>query len=160
MQRRDFLTIAGIGLGGLLVPIHGRAVAAEVLITRLDVKRKKELADIALAAATDSGATYCDVRIGRYLNQFVVTREDKVQNVVNTESTGVGVRVISKGTWGFSATSDLSTEGVAAAAKQAVQIANANSKSQTAPVQLAKTKGVGEVSWATPIKKNAMEVPI
>jgi TldD protein len=27
-------------------------------------------------------------------------------------------------------------------------------------VQLAPTKGVGEVSWATPIKKNSMEVPI
>ena len=31
---------------------------------------------------------------------------------------------------------------------------------QTAPVQLAKAPGVGEVSWKTPIKKNSMEVPI
>ncbi|WP_252732939.1 TldD/PmbA family protein, partial [Paraglaciecola chathamensis] len=30
----------------------------------------------------------------------------------------------------------------------------------TTPVQLAPVKGVGEVSWQTPIKKNAMEVPI
>ena len=28
------------------------------------------------------------------------------------------------------------------------------------PVQLAPTPGVGEVSWATPIVKNSMEVPI
>ena len=33
-------------------------------------------------------------------------------------------------------------------------------KSQTAPVQLAPVKGVGEVSWRTPIVKNAMAVPI
>ena len=48
----------------------------------------KVLADTAIQAATGSGASYCDARIGRYLRQFVITREDKVQNVVNTESTG------------------------------------------------------------------------
>ena len=31
---------------------------------------------------------------------------------------------------------------------------------QSAPVQLAKAPGVGEVSWKTPIKKNSMEVPL
>ncbi|HCV95820.1 MAG TPA: TldD protein, partial [Stenotrophomonas sp.] len=30
----------------------------------------------------------------------------------------------------------------------------------TAPVQLAAAPGVGEVSWKTPIRKNAMDVPI
>ena len=28
------------------------------------------------------------------------------------------------------------------------------------PVRLAPVKGVGEVSWATPVIKNALEVPI
>jgi TldD protein len=100
------------------------------------------------------------VRVGRYLRQFVITREDKVQNVVNTESTGVGIRVIANGTWGFAATSSLDTDSVAKATRQALAIAKANSKIQAEPVQLAPTKGVGEVSWATPIKKNSMEVPI
>jgi TldD protein len=160
MDRRDFLTITGLGAAGLLMARPGNLVAAEVLTTRIDVAVKKRLADAALEAATGAGASYCDVRIGRYLQQFVVTRENKVQNVVNTESTGVGIRVISKGTWGFAATSDLRPESVAAAALQAVAIANANSKIQTAPVQLAPVKGVGEVSWATPIRKNAMAVPV
>ena len=160
MDRRNFLAVSGIGLSGLMIPGFGNAVAAEVLLTKMDVGRKKVLADIALNAATGDGATYCDVRIGRYLRQFVITRESKVQNVVNTESLGVGVRVIANGTWGFAATSDLSNAGVAKAARQAVAIAKANSTAQTQPVQLAKVKGVGEVSWATPIKKNAMEVPI
>ena len=118
------------------------------------------MADAALQAARDAGASYCDVRIGRYLQQFVVTREDKVQNVVNTESTGVGIRVIANGAWGFAATSDLSTSGVANAARQAAAIAKANSGLQTTPVQLAPVKGFGEVSWRTPIVKNAMEVPV
>ena len=160
MERRDFLKVSGIGLGMLLAPAYGRAIAAEELVDKLDVGVKKRLADSAMTAARAEGATYCDVRIGRYLRQFLITREDKVQNVVNTESTGVGIRAIANGTWGFAATSDLSNEGVAKAARQAVQIAKANSKLTLEPVQLASVKGVGEVSWATPIVKNAMEVPI
>jgi len=160
MDRRDFLKVTGVGFGTLLIPMYGRSVAAEVLTTKMDVATKKRLADAALNAAKASGASYCDVRIGRYLRQFVITREDKVQNVVNTESSGVGIRVIANGTWGFAATSDLSPDAVAKAAKQAIAIAKANSRLQSEPVQLAPTKGVGEVSWATPIKKNSMEVPI
>ncbi|HWS40085.1 MAG TPA: TldD/PmbA family protein [Arenimonas sp.] len=160
MDRRDFLAASGVGLGGLMLPGFGNAIAAEVLVTKMDVAHKKALANIALNAATSAGATYCDVRIGRYMRQFVITRETRVENVVNTESLGAGVRVIANGTWGFAATSDLSNEGVAKAAKQAVAVAKSNAKSQTKPVQLAPVKGAGDVSWATPIQKNAMEVPI
>jgi TldD protein len=160
MDRRDFLQFTGFGLAGLMLPGFGNAVAAEKLLEVIDVRTKKSLADVALEAARTAGASYCDVRIGRYLNQFVVTREDKVQNVVNTESLGVGIRVIANGTWGFAATSDLSSGAVAQAARRAVAIAKANSKTQTAPVQLAPTPALGEVSWKTPISKNAMEVPI
>lgn len=159
MDRRDFLTISGIGIAGLILPL-GRAIAAEGLLVPLDVAMKKTIADAALAAARQAGASYCDVRVGRYLRQFVITREDKVQNVVNTESTGIGIRVLVGGAWGFAATNDLNTQGAVKAAQQAAAIAKANAKSQTAPVQLAKAPGVGEVSWKTPIRKNAMEVPL
>ena len=161
MQRRDFLALTGLTAGGLLVPsFFGRAIAAEQLLDTLDPALKKRLADDAMNAARAAGASYCDVRIGRYLNQFVITREDKVQNVVNTESTGAGIRVIVDGAWGFAATNDLSQAGVVKAARQAAAIAKANAKVQTAPVRLAKAPAYGEVSWKTPIRKNAMEVPI
>ena len=161
MQRRDFLALTGLTAGGLLVPsFFGRAIAAEQLLDTLDPALKKRLADEALTAARAAGASYCDVRIGRYLNQFVITREDKVQNVVNTESTGAGIRVIANGAWGFAATNDLTTAGIARAAQKAAAIAKANAKVQTAPVQLAKAPAYGEVSWKTPIRKNAMAVPI
>lgn len=161
MLRRDFLSFTGLGLGGAALPaIFGKAIAAEALLDVMDVGFKKGLADAALNAATQSGATYCDVRVGRYLRQFTITRDAHVENVVNTESTGVGVRVIAGGAWGFAATDALTKEAVAAAAQKAVAIAKANSRNRSAPVQLAPTPGVGTVSWRTPIVKNAMEVPI
>ena len=159
MQRRDFLTLGGLAFAGLAL-LGTRVIAAEALLEPGDVAKKKRLADTALAAATAAGATYCDVRIGRYLRQSLITREDKVQNVVNTESSGVGVRVIAQGAWGFAATNDPTPDGVAAAARQAVAIARANARIQGKPVQLAPLKGVGEVSWRTPIVKNAMAVPV
>ena len=161
MQRRDFLALSGLGLGSLVLPpFLGRAIAAEQLLEKIDVGFKKRLADAALQAATSSGASYCDVRIGRYLRQFVMTREDKVQNVVNTESTGVGIRVIANGAWGFSATNVLTPDAVAATARRAVEIAKANAKLLTEPVRLARAPAYGEVSWQTPIKVNAMAVPV
>ena len=120
----------------------------------------KALADAGLNAATANGASYADVRLGRYLNQFIVTREDKVQNIVNTESYGVGVRVIADGTWGFAATNEVTKDGIAKAAEQAVAIARANVRIQTEPVELAPASSYGEVTWNTPIEKNAFEVPI
>lgn len=161
MQRRDFLTLTGLGAAGLLLLKPGRLIAAEALLDgRIEVALKKALADRALQAAKEAGASYCDIRIGRYLNQFVVTREDKVQNVANTESIGAGIRVVANGTWGFAATNQLTPDAIAAAARDAVAIAKANSAVQSEPVRLAPVKGVGEVSWATPIRKNAMAVPL
>ncbi len=165
MNRRDFNQLIGMGTAGILLPnlpAFSRLVSPEALLEPgLDAAVKKRLADAAMNAAKSKGASYTDVRIGRYLNQFVITREDKVQNIVNTESYGVGVRVIADGCWGFAAVVDAKSEDdMAKAAEKAVAIAKANAKLMKEPVQLAAQKGYGEVSWKAPIKRNAFEVPI
>ncbi|GAA5140386.1 TldD/PmbA family protein [Thalassotalea piscium] len=161
MDRRKFIKLSGVGAGALALPISGIAISAEQLLDKpMDIAYKKKLADIALNAAKAKGATYADARIGRYLNQFITTREVRVDNIVNTESAGIGVRVIANGTWGFASTSNMTPDSVAKTAEKAVAVAKANAKFQTSPVVLAPVKGVGEVSWKTPIQKNAMEIPI
>ena len=158
MERRDFVQFTGLAAGALAL---GRRVPHfSGALTPIPAGDQKDLADAALNAARAAGATYADVRIGRYLNQFVNARDTKIQNTTNTESYGAGVRVIAAGTWGFAATADVTTDGLARAARDAVAIARANAKVQTEPVQLAPQKGFGEVSWKTPIEKNALEVPL
>lgn len=159
------MQLSGMGFGAMMlpnIPIVGNSVSPEALLEGgIDVALKKRLADAALNAAKSKGATYTDVRIGRYLRQFVITREDKVQNIVNTESYGVGVRVIANGCWGFAAVVDAKTEDdTAKAAEEAVAIAKANARLMKQPVQLAPQKGYGEVSWKAPIERNSFEVPI
>ncbi len=159
MQRREFLAYSGLGLAGLVLP-HSRLIAAEQLLAPVDTAQRRRLAEVALAAARTAKASYCDVRIGRYLNQSVITREHQVGNVTNRESSGVGVRVLVNGAWGFAATHQQTEAAVRGAVEQATAIARANAGIQTRPVQLAPTPPVGEVRWQTPVRRNAMEVPI
>jgi TldD protein len=163
LKRRDFIQLAGMGAAATMlpgIPLMGRPITPEEALQRVDPALKKQMSDVALNAARSKGATYTDVRIGRYLNQFVVTREDKVENIVNTESYGMGIRVIANGSWGFAATDKLDKDSIARTAELAVAIAKENSRLQTEPVQLAPQKGYGEVSWKAPIEKNAFEIPI
>ena len=163
MKRRNFVQLTGMGAGALLLPtaLMGHEIPVEALLEPgMDTIVKKQMADVALNTAKSMGATYADARIGRYLNQYVFTREDKVQNVVNTESFGIGIRVITNGTWGFASTNDVTADGIKKATEQAVAIAKANSKFQKEPVKLAPVTGVGEVSWKTPIKKDFKDVPV
>ncbi|MBB4108205.1 TldD/PmbA family protein [Pedobacter zeae] len=163
MRRRDFLYMTGVGLGASMlpnIPAFGKMITVEESLTPVDVALKKKMADVALNAAKSKGATYADVRIGRYLNQVVATRETRVENISNSESYGLGVRVIANGSWGFAATNNMDDASIAKAAEAAVAIAKGNAKLMEEPVQLAPQKGYGEVSWKTPIEINAFEVPI
>jgi len=164
VKRKDFLQLSAMGVGSIIVPdilLAGRPIdPLEALEEKLDAAAKKSLADAALNAAKSKGASYADVRIGRYLNQFVITRENRVQNVANTESFGAGIRVLVNGAWGFAASNRVSKEDIIKTAERAVAVAKANAKISTDPVQLAPQQGYGEVSWKTPIQKNAFEIPV
>jgi TldD protein len=152
-----------MGVGGAMmqgIPVLGNIISPEEALHTVDTALKKQLADVALNTAKSLGATYADVRIGRYLNQAVSTREKRVQNISNTESYGMGIRVIANGSWGFASLNNLDKDSIAKAAAAAVKIARVNSKLLSEPVQLAPQKGYGEVSWKTPIQKNGFEVPI
>ncbi len=163
MKRKDFLQLSGLSMGALMMPgfMRGNPIdPLQAINDGIDAATKKQLADVALTAAKSSGASYADVRIGRYLNQFIITRENRVQNIANTESYGVGIRVIANGSWGFACSDSVTKENIASVAQRAVAVAKANAKIITAPVQLAPQQGYGEVSWKTPIEKNAFEVPV
>ncbi|MEO6455703.1 MAG: DNA gyrase modulator, partial [Ginsengibacter sp.] len=164
MKRRDFLNYGGIGLGTAMfsnIPLIGKAVSPlSFLNGTVDTALKKQLADMVLNTVKSKGATYADVRIGRYLRQFITTRELSVEGITNTESYGIGIRVIANGSWGFAATDKMDNDSIIKAATTAVEIAKVNARLLIEPVHLAPQKGYGEVSWKTPLEKNGFEVPI
>src|SRR4029079_17238208 len=118
-----------------------------------------DLALEALNAAQAAGASYADARIGRYRRQFIATREHNVTGVNDSESYGIGVRALYKGSWGFASTSTMTKEGIGRAAQEAVRLAKAANAVQRRPVVLAPVSPV-KGTWRTPIKRDPIDVPI
>lgn len=96
----------------------------------------------ALDAATLAGATYADARAVETRHEHLSVRTGRVEGIESGESLGIGIRVIAGGAWGFAATSDLSAQGVIAAARQAVTLARAAAITARAPVRLAPVEAV------------------
>ena len=102
----------------------------------------KLIADWALDVANHLGASYADVRIVDDRSRALATKNGKIGTASDSESLGVGIRVIADGAWGFAATDDLSREGVEAAAARAVEIARASARVKQDDVRLAPEKPV------------------
>src|ERR1700676_987016 len=92
----------------------------------------EKLGAVAIAEAKKQGATYADLRIGRYRNQFSGYRlspqrgsniTDEVPFVTDQNSFGFGVRVIVKGQWGFAASPLVTAEEIARITREAVTVA-------------------------------------
>ena len=153
IDRREFVqSMLALGAATTLRP-------ASVLFAAPN-QELKGLADAALATAKQLGASYADIRINRYRNQFLFTRDRRVQNLVNTEDFGFGVRVLVDGTWGFASSSAVTKDDVAAITRQAVGIAKANKIVNTEPVRLAAVEPYPDAEWNTPVKKDPFEVPL
>jgi len=156
--RRDFMKQGGAALGASL--FAGSALAGipnllsaapapsshalDVFYNAADVK---ELMAAALTAAKTAGASYADVRVSRQRQNFVFTREQQIQQVVDTDTIGLGVRALVNGTWGFAATRILTTDGVAAAAREAVAIAKASKVARDRAVEWLPSPVISDGVW-------------
>jgi len=127
-----------------------------------------KLSAIALAEAKKQGATYCDIRINRYRDQFSGwrmspqrggTQTDEVPFVADRQSFGFGVRVIAKGQWGFAASPIVNATEIARITREAVIVAKANSAVQSQPVRLAPTKSYVD-RWVSPHEKDPFEISV
>jgi TldD protein len=120
----------------------------------------KELLAAALTAAKGAGASWSDARIGRYRQNFVVTREQQIINVVDTDSIGIGVRALVNGAWGFAASQNLTMDGVAAAAREAAAIARANAIPGAPPVILAPAEAYPNATWKSAYTIDPFTIPV
>ena len=109
----------------------------------------KEIANWALNVATMRGASYADARIVSQRSRALTTKNGKVGSASDAESTGMSVRVLADGAWGFAASENLSRAGVEATAARAVEIARASTQVKQQDVRLAPEKPV-TAEWVTP----------
>ena len=160
-SRRDFLKTAGVAAGAISLAslpswITSVTAAEEAAANGVD---KNALADVALNTAKKLGVTYADIRINRYRNESIGTREQQVQNVSRGQSFGFGVRVLYKGTWGFASSRSVTADDVKRITQQAVEIAKANSVYQRKRIGLVPVEKV-VTTWKSTFEKDPFEVSI
>jgi len=83
----------------------------------------QDWANWALDTAQVRGASYADARVMDLRQRDLSTKNGQVGTLAESESLGIGVRVIAAGAWGFASTDRLTREGVQACAAEAVAIA-------------------------------------
>ena len=92
----------------------------------LDKRQFKDLADAAISTAKKLDASYCDLRVARYMNESIDTREERVEGVNSSVNSGFGVRVLVEGTWGFASSNVVTKEQIEKTTRLAVEIAKAS----------------------------------
>jgi TldD protein len=111
----------------------------------------KDISSWALNVAAQRGASYVDARIADDRSRALSTKNGKVGGASDSESSGIGIRVIADGAWGFAASDDLSRAAVEATAARAVDIAKASSRVKQHDIRLAPEKPVS-AEWTTPFQ--------
>lgn len=118
-----------------------------------------DLSTLALDTARLRGASYGDVRVMDIRQRDLTTKNGQVGTVSETESRGIGIRVIADGAWGFGSTDRLTKEGVQACAAAAVAIAKASAIAKRADVVMAPEQAYVD-SWQNPFLKDPFEIPL
>jgi len=111
----------------------------------------RDLLAAALNIAELRGASHADGRIADDRHRALSTKNGKVGSVSDSESFGIGVRVIADGAWGFAAGDDLSRRGVEATAAKAVDIAKSSARVKQHDIQLAPEKAC-TADWTSPFQ--------
>ncbi len=120
----------------------------------------RELALLGVDAATQAGAQYADVRISENRSQTILTREHRVQALSDSETFGMGVRVLVNGAWGFAAGRELTRDEVLRLVKRAVAMANADRSALVRQVVLAPVTPTPNGVWRTPVEIDPFTVAV
>lgn len=111
--------------------------------------------DTALA----QGASYAEVRVADIRQRYLSTKNGQPGQVRDSQSLGIGVRVIADGARGFASTGDLSRAGIDAAAARAVEIARASALCKRRDVRLAAEPRVA-AQWEAECKIDPFSIPV
>src|SRR3989304_3005906 len=119
----------------------------------------QEWTNLALDAARVRGATFADARVMDIRLRDLSTKNGQVGTLAESESFGLGVRVMAQGCWGFSSTDRLTREGVQACAARAVAIARASALAKRHDVVLVPEDSHVD-TWQNPFIKDPFAISL
>jgi TldD protein len=119
----------------------------------------QEWANAAIETSRRRGATYADVRVMDIRHREISTKNGEVGTLAESESLGIGIRVIAGGAWGFASTDRLTREGVQACAAEAVSIAKASALAKIENVHMVPEQFYVD-TWQNPFLKDPFHIPV
>src|SRR5258708_5838128 len=119
----------------------------------------RDFANRALDTEKLRGATYADARVMDIRNRNLSTKNGKVGTLSESESLGIGIRVVAQGSWGFASTDRLTREGIAACAAEAVSIAKASALAKRHDVEMVPVDAYQD-TWQNPYVKDPFLIPL
>jgi TldD protein len=119
----------------------------------------RALADAALSRARELGAEHADFRLERIRSQTLRLQDASLETALDADDLGLSVRVVKDGTWGFAAGIDLSPQGAARLAEQAVEVAAVAKPVNREPIELAPEPVHGERTWISAYETDPFSVP-
>jgi TldD protein len=118
----------------------------------------RNLADAALDTARALGADHADFRVERVRGQRIALSDSRLQALSDGDDSGLAVRIIVDGTWGFASAVDLTPEAARDAARHAVEVAKVASAMNTERIELAPEPGYGDVTWVSAYEIDPFDV--
>ena len=119
----------------------------------------RELAEAVLAKARELGVDHADVRSERIREQSIRLRDAELDGVNESVDSGLAVRVVHRGTWGFAAGTVQTPEAAVRLVEQAVRVAEVSAPVNTEPVVLAPEPSHGEQVWISSYEIDPFDVP-
>jgi len=119
----------------------------------------KDLAVYARDLLARMPVSYGDARLVSTRIETIEVKNGSPRSVSQSLSTGIGIRIIAEGCWGFAATSNLSRRAIAKTCRLALKIALSGKKALLRPVTLSPLEPVvGQ--YVTPFEVDPASVPL
>ena len=103
--------------------------------------------------------TLAEARIVDERNRSLATKNGRIGSASDSESLGIGIRVVANGAFGFAATDNLSREGVERCAAEAVEIAQASSRVRSQALHLVPFSAA-RADWTSECHIDPFSIPI
>ena len=108
--------------------------------------------------ARQAGASHAELRVERERNAWTRIRDRALEGAAEGESSGLSVRVLHQGTWGFAATTELSTDAAARATQEALDVARLSASLHGERIELADEPVYPDGAWTSSYGANPFDV--
>jgi len=113
----------------------------------------------ALDLARLRGAQYADARVVNHREESLAIKDGVVEELLSSETEGIGVRVLVNGAWGFASSRDLTNAEVDQITDQAIKIAHASQLVSGDQVDLGSAV-TSQGTYQTPTQLDPFAVPL